>query len=215
MGKHYEQSIIPEELKRNFDVYDRLRDLDIELGTFEDQVRSLQGRNICSAVIHQGGTVYLSGIGLGDMQMNDEPEIVAHGQQAGAKCAEHHVRTLHWTLSCGGEGDLNDVLYTMKGIGMVVSTDVAFNSGPAVTNGYSKVWHDVFGGGIGKYAKEGMDSGGYAGVHARSAIGGFTGRFSLEPEMIVAIPPTLAEEIIRNRGWIYPLIPSAYEKISD
>lgn len=213
MGTHYDNSVIPAGLRRDFDVYDRIETLGIDLGQREEQVRSLKGSNICGAVIHEGGLVYLSGIGIGDMQMSDDPEVVAHGQAAGAQCAEHHVRTLHWTLSCGGEGDLNDVLYTVKALGMVVSTDVAFKSGPAVTNGYTKVWQDVFGGGIGHFAEDGLDAGGYAGVHARSAIGGFTGRFSLEPEMIVAIPPTLAREIIGHRGWVYPLIPSMYEKI--
>ena len=213
MSKHYDESIIPEELRRNFDVYDRIKELGIDLGTREEQVTSLKGRNICGAVIHESGLVYLSGIGIGDMQMSDDPKIVAHGQGAAAKCAEHHIRTLHWTLSCGGEGDLNDVLYTVKAIGMVVSTDVAFKSGPAVTNGFTKVWQDVFGGGVGDYARDGLDEGGYAGVHARSAIGGFTGRFSIEPEMIVAIPPALARDIIVSRGWIYPLIPSAYDRV--
>ena len=213
MSRYYDESIIPEELRRNFEVYDRVKELGIDLGTREEQVTSLKGRNICGAVIHESGFVYLSGIGIGDMQMSDDPEIVAHGQGAAAKCAEHHIRTLHWTLSCGGEGDLNDVLYTVKAIGMVVSTDVAFKSGPAVTNGFTKVWQDVFGGGIGEYARDGLDEGGYAGVHARSAIGGFTGRFSIEPEMIVAIPPALARDIIVSRGWIYPLIPSAYDRV--
>ena len=215
MGTHYDESVIPAELRRNFDVYDRIKQLGIDLGTREEQVGSLKGRNICSAVVHESGFVYLSGVGIGDMQMSDDPEVVAHGQAAGAKCAEHHVRALHWTLSCGGEGDLNDVLYTVKAIGMVVSTDVAFDSAPAVTNGYSKVWQDVFGGGIGHFAEDGLDAGGYAGVHARSAIGGFTGRFSLEPEMIVAIPPALARDIIANRGWIFPLIPSMHDKIAS
>ena len=102
----------------------------------------------------------------------------------------------------------------MKALGMVVSTDVAFKSGPAVTNGYSGRWQDVYGGGTGHYAAGGFDEGGYAGVHARSALGGFTGRFSLEPEIIVAIPPELAKDIIRNRGWIFPLIPAMYKKIN-
>jgi hypothetical protein len=214
MGKYYDECLIPAELRRNYDIYDRIKELGIDLGSRDEQVRSLQGRNICGAVIQEGGTVYLSGVGIGDMQMSDDPEVVAHGQAAGAQCAESHIRTLHWTLSCGGEGDLNDVLYTVKAIGMVVSTDVTFNSGPAVVNGFSKVWQDVFGGGIGHYAQDGLDDGGYAGVHARSAIGGFTGRFSLEPEMIVAIPPAMARDIIRNRGWIFPLIPSMYDKIT-
>ena len=214
MGTFYESSIIPEELRRNYDVYDRLKELGLDLGTFEERVGSLKGRNICGAVFHESGLVYLSGIGLGDYQMSNDPERVEHGQRAGQECADFHIRTLHWAISCGGEGgDLNDVLYTVKALGMVVSTDVDFKSGPTVVNGYSSRWQSVFGGGTGAFAEDGIDAGGYAGVHARSAIGGFDGRFSLEPEIIVAIPPKLAEAIIRNRGWIFPLIPSMHEKV--
>jgi hypothetical protein len=213
VGKHYDESVIPAELRRTFDVYDRVRELGIDLGSFEQHVGSLKGRNICSAVVHQSGLVYLSGAGGGAKPMNDDPERVKEGQRAAQDIADAHVRTLHWTLSCGGEGDLNDVLYTVKALGMVVSTDVEFNSGPAVVNGYTGRWQSVFGGGFGSYARDGEDPGGYAGVHARSAIGGFTGRFSLEPEMIVAIPPSLAEAIIRNRGWIFPLPPAMLEKV--
>ncbi len=213
MGSFYDNSIIPAELRRNFDVYDRISELDIDLGSFADNVGSLKGRNICGAVFHESGLVYLSGVGIGDYQMTDDPERVAHGQQAGQACADHHIRTLHWAISCGGEGDLNDVLYTVKALGMVVSTDVDFNSGPAVVNGYTYRWQSVFGGGTGNYAQDGLDAGGYAGVHARSAIGGFTGRFSLEPEMIVAVPPDLCRAIIANRGWIFPLIPAMHDKV--
>jgi hypothetical protein len=214
MGKFYQASIVPAELRRTYDVYDRLRALGIELGTFEENVRSLKGSNICSAVFHESGLVYLSGIGLGDFQMSDDPERVRHGQQAGQTCADFHLRTLHWALVCGGEGgDLNDVLYTVKVLGMVVSTDVDFRSGPAVVNGYSSRWQSVFGGATGQFAQDGLDPGGYAGVHARSAIGGFTGRFSLEPEIIVAVPPELARAIIANRGWLFPLIPAMYDKV--
>ena len=213
MGKHYDQSVIPQELRRNYDVYDRIKQLGIDLGSFDEHVRSLEGRNIAGAVIHESGLVYLSGVGTGKLPMNDDPERVKHGQEAGEEAANLHIRTLHWALSCGGEGDLNDVLYTVKALGMVVSTDVDFNSGPAVVNGYTKRWQSVFGGGFGEFAENGQDAGGYGGVHTRSAIGGFTGRFSLEPEMIVAIPPTLAQAIIRNRGWVLPLPPSMYEKI--
>jgi hypothetical protein len=177
-------------------------------------VRSLKGHNICSAVFHESGLVYLSGIGLGDHQMSDDPERVAHGQQAGRACADFHIRTLHWAITCGSEGgDLNDLLYTVKVLGMVVSTDVDFRSGPAVVNGYTYRWQSVFGGGAGEFARDGLDTGGYAGVHARSAIGGFTGRFSLEPEIIVALPPELNRAIIANRGWIFPLIPAMYDKV--
>ena len=214
MGKHYDESIIPAELRRDYDVYDRIKELGIDLGTREENVVSLKGKNICGAIVHESGLVYLSGVGKGEMQMSDVPETVAHGYAAAAECAVHHLRVLHWTLSCAGEGDLNDVLYTIKALGMVVSTDVKFNSGPAVTNGYSKVWQDVYGGALGGYASGGEDPSGYAGVHARTAIGGFTGRFSLEPEIIVAIPPSLSREIITNRGWIFPLVHSMLEKVS-
>jgi hypothetical protein len=213
MGKYYDESIIPSELRRNFDVYDRVKQAGINLGSFDEQVRSLEGRNIAGAIVHESGLVYLSGVGTGKLPMNDDPERVKHGQEAGQEAADLHIRTLHWVLSCGGEGDLNDVLYTVKTLGMVVSTDVDFNSGPAVVNGYTKRWQSVFGGGFGDYAQNGQDPGGYAGVHARSAIGGFTGRFSLEPEMIVAIPPALAQAIIRNRGWVFPLPPAMLEKV--
>ena len=214
MGKHYDESIIPAELRRDYDVYDRIKELGIDLGTREENVVSLKGKNICGAIVHESGLVDLSGVGKGEMQMSDVPETVAHGYAAAAECAAHHLRVLHWTLSCAGEGDLNDVLYTIKALGMVVSTDVKFNSGPAVTNGYSKVWQDVYGGALGGHASGGEDPSGYAGVHARTAIGGFTGRFSLEPEIIVAIPPSLSREIITNRGWIFPLVPSMLEKVS-
>ncbi|HET7768907.1 MAG TPA: hypothetical protein VFN74_09015 [Chloroflexota bacterium] len=215
MGKFYDQAAIPDELRRNYDVYDRVKKLGIELGTFEDNVRSLAGRNIAGAVVQESGLVYLSGVGTGKLPMKDDPEVVKHGQEAGREAADHHIRTLHWALSCGGEGDLNDVLYTIKALGMVVSTDVDFNSGPAVVNGYSGRWQSVFGGAIGEFAKDGIDPGGYAGVHARSAIGGFTGRFSQEPEMIVAIPSELARAIIKNRGWIFPLPPAMFDKVKQ
>ena len=213
MGKYYDESIIPAELRRSFDVYDRIKELGIDLGSFADNVGSLKGRNIASAVVQESGLVYLSGAGGGSKPMNDDPERIKEGQQAAQDIADLQLRPLHWTLACGGEGDLNDVLYTVKALGMVVSTDVDFNGGPAVVNGYTGRWQSVFGGGFGSYARDGEDPGGYAGVHARSAIGGFTGRFSLEPEIIVAVPPALAQAIIRNRGWVFPLPPAMVEKV--
>ncbi len=213
MGKFYDESIIPAELRRTFDVYDRIKELGIDLGTFESSVGSLKGRNIASAIVHQSGLVYLSGAGGGAKPMNDDPARVKEGQAAAQAIADAHIRTLHWTLACGGEGDLNDVLYTVKVLGMVVSTDVEFGSGPAVVNGYTGRWQTVFGGGFGSFAKDGIDEGGYAGVHARTAIGGFTGKFSLEPEIIMAVPPALAEASIRNRGWVFPLPPVMLDKV--
>ena len=104
MGKYYDDAIIPDELRRNFDVYDRVTELGIDLGSQDEIVISLAGRNIAGAVFHESGIVYLSGVGMGDMQMSDDPDVVAHGQDAGRQCAEHHIRNLHWALKCGGEG---------------------------------------------------------------------------------------------------------------
>ena len=159
MGKHYDELIIPAELRRTYDVYDRVRELGIDLGSFEAHVGSLKGRNIASAVVHQSGLLYLSGAGGGSKPMNDDPARVKEGQQAAQDIADLHLRTLHWTLSCGGEGDLNDVLYTVKVLGMVVSTDVEFNSGPAVVNGYTARWQSVFGGGFGPSPRTGRTPG--------------------------------------------------------
>ena len=214
MSKYYDEAPIPEEMRRNFDVYDRIRDLGIPLGTFQENVVSLGGANIAGAVIHETGLVYLSGTSGGKYPMNDDEERIKHGQQGAQDAADVLIRRLHWTLSCGGEGDLNDVLYTVKALGMVVSPGGgATSAGPPVTNGFSFRWHSVFGGGRGDFAQDGVDPGGFAGVHARSAIGGFDGRFSIEPEIIVAIPPALAQDIIRNRGWAFPLPPVMLEKV--
>lgn len=214
MGKFYDQSIIPQELRRDFDVYDRIKKLGIPMGSFAEDVKSLAGAGIAGVVFHESGLVYLSGLGLGPGSMYDDPERIKEGQKAGQDITDSMLRRLHWALTCGGEGgDLNDVLYTIKALGMVVSTDVHFNGAPAVVNGFSLRWQSVFGGGMGEFAKNGEDQN-YGGVHARSAIGGFTGRFALEPEIIVAVSPELAKAIIVNRGWVYPLPPAQLKKVS-
>jgi hypothetical protein len=213
LSKFYDNEPMPAELKRKFDVYDRIKKAGISLGTFEEHVGSLKGRNIAGTVFHKSGLVYLSGQGGGQYQMSDDPDKVKHGQQAASDIADAMIARLHWAITCGKEGgDLNDVLYTVKALGMVVSTDVDFKSGPSVVNGFSGRWQTVFGGAYGANAQDGLDAS-YSGVHARSAIGGFTGRFSLEPEIIVCIPAALAEAIIMNRGWVMPLPPAMYDKV--
>lgn len=215
MGRFYDEVNIPAELRRNYDVYERIKELGIDLGTFEENVTSLAGRNIASVVFTECGLVYLSGIGTGKLPMIEDERIIQHGQEAGREAADFHIRVLHWALVCGKEGgDLNDVLYTVKALGMVVFPGGgAFGWAPAVVNGYSARWQSVFGGGIGDYAVNGVDPGGFSGVHARSALGGFDGKFSQEPEIIVAIPPKLAQAIIANRGWLFPLPPAMLEKV--
>ncbi|MCS7225097.1 MAG: hypothetical protein NZ959_11190 [Armatimonadetes bacterium] len=215
MGRFYDQANIPAELRRNYDVYERIRQLGINLGTFEDNVGSLRGANIASVCFTEAGLVYLSGIGTGQLPMIEEESIIRHGQEAGREAADFHIRTLHWALVCGKEGgDLNDVLYTVKALGMVVSPGGGtFGRAPQVVNGYSARWQSVFGGPIGEFAVDGIDPGGFSGVHARSALGGFDGRFSQEPEIIVAIPQALAQAIIAHRGWLFPLPPAMLEKV--
>ena len=214
MSKFYDEALLPDELRRNFDVYDRIRELGISMGSFSEDVVSLEGAGIAAAVVHESGLVYLSGTSAGTYPMNDDSERIDHGVQAAQDTADRLIRRLHWTLSCGGEGDLNDVLYTVKALGMVVSPGGgASGAAPAVTNGFSFRWHSVFGGPRSAYAKDGIDPGGFAGIHARSAMGGFDGKFSIEPEIIVAVPSALTREIITNRGWVFPLPPVMLDKV--
>jgi len=215
VGRHYDEAAIPDELRRNFNVYDRIGELGLSLGSFENEVTSLAGAGIAGVVLHEGGLVYLSGTGGGTYPINDDPDRIEHGKAGARDAADVLIRRLHWALSCGGEGDLNDVLYTVKALGMVVTPGGgATSAGPPVTNGFSFRWHSVFGGPSGDYAVNGIDPGGFAGIHARSAIGGFDGRFSIEPEIIVAVPASLAREIIANRGWVFPLPPVMLEKVT-
>ena len=214
MSKFYDEALMPDELRRNYDVYDRIREIGIPLGSFSEDVVSLEGAGIAGAVVHESGLVYLSGTTAGTYPMNDDEDRIAHGFQAAQEAADILIRRLHWTLGCGGEGDLNDVLYTVKALGMVVSPGGgASSAAPLVTNGFSFRWHSVFGGPRSSYADGGVDAGGFAGIHARSAMGGFDGRFSIEPEIIVAVPPALAQQIIMNRGWVFPLPPVMLDKV--
>ena len=214
MSKFYDEALLPDELRREFDVYDRIREIGIPIGSFSEDVVSLEGAGIAGAVVHESGLVYLSGTTAGTYPMNDDEERIAHGFEAAQEAADVLIRRLHWALSCGGEGDLNDVLYTVKALGMVVSPGGgASGAAPFVTNGFSFRWHSVFGGPQSDYAEDGVDQGGFAGIHARSAMGGFDGKFSIEPEIIVAVPAALAHQIIMNRGWVFPLPPVMLDKV--
>ena len=214
MSKFYDEALLPDELRRNFDVYDRIRELGIPLGSFSEDMVSLEGAGIAGAVVHESGLVYLSGTSAGTYPMNDDEDRIEHGFQAAQDTADILIRRLHWALSCGGEGDLNDVLYTVKALGMVVSPGGgASGAAPSVTNGFSFRWHSVFGGPRSDYAEDGVDQGGFAGIHARSAMGGFDGKFSIEPEIIVAVPAALTRQIIMNRGWVFPLPPVMLDKV--
>ncbi len=128
--------------------------------------------------------------------------------------ADALIRRLHWALSCGGEGDLNDVLYTVKARGLTVTPGGGTsNLGARIANGSTARWHTVFGGGLSEYAVDGVDPIGFSGFHARTAIGGHDGLFSIVTDMIVAIPPALARDIIIFRGWFFPLPPVFCDKV--
>ena len=94
MSKFYDNSIVPNEIKRNYDVYDRINELGIDLGTYDDNVNDITsgGLPIATVLFHQSGLVYLSGEGGGEKQMNDDPERVKHGQEAAQKIADNMVR---------------------------------------------------------------------------------------------------------------------------
>lgn len=204
----------PPELARGFNVYERIESAGLDLGSFDENVVTLSNAKIAGAVIHSSGLVYLSGTSAGSLPMNNDPERIQHGVAGAQTAADTLIRRLHWVLNCGGEGDLNDVLYTIKVLGMVVSPGGGVsNSAPVVTNGFSFRWHSIFGGPQSDQAAEGVDPGGFSGIHARSAIGGFDGSFSIEAEIIVAIPPELASAIIENRGWLFPLPPAMLSKV--
>ncbi len=72
---------------------------------------------------------------------------------------------------------------------------------PEVVFGYSKVFHNVFGGPLSQWAENGRDQS-LSGWLTCSAVGGFDlpGEARIEPEMIVQIDPELALKIIRERG---------------
>ena len=67
MSIFYDNSIVPNELKRNFDVYDRIKELNIDLGTYQENVNDITsgGLPIATVLFHQSGIVYLSGEGGG------------------------------------------------------------------------------------------------------------------------------------------------------
>ncbi|MCZ6635935.1 MAG: hypothetical protein O7G87_21265 [bacterium] len=186
--------------KRNFDVYDRLKDLAVDLGNKEDAISEPKGRRICSVTFTPSGLVFTSGTGGGTGALTNDDGDVERGYEAGREAGVKHVVSLHWALD--GFGTLNDVWYCVKCIGMVNSAGGgAFSKSPRVVDGYTEVFHDVFGGPMSRFAEDGMDSS-LSGWHTRSAVAGFDlpGHCSIEPEMIIQIDPELAVRIIRERG---------------
>ncbi len=186
--------------KRDFDVYDRLKALKIDLGKQEDTIQAPKGRRICSVTFTPSGLVFSSGVGGGTGSLTNDDQDVEVGYQAGREAGIKHVLSLHWALH--PFGTLNDVWYCVKCLGMVNSHGGgSFTKSPRVIDGYTKVFHDVFGGPLSQWAENGLDNS-LSGWHARSAVAGFDlpGNCRVEPEMILQIDPDLAIQIIRERG---------------
>ena len=185
---------------RPFDVYDRLEEMGIELGKKEEVIPPPRGRRICMLTFTPAGLVFTSGTGGGAGSVTNDDADVEAGYIAGREAGIKHLRILHWGLE--PFGTLNDVWYCVKCIGMVNSAGGgAFSKSPRVVDGYTKVFHDVFGGPLSQWAENGMDAS-LSGWHARSAVAGFDlpGHCRIEPEMIIQIDPELALRIIRERG---------------
>ncbi len=186
--------------KRNFDVYDRISRLGIDLGQKEDSLPPLGVQNLAQATFTPSGLVFLSGTTAGMGAVTDEEAEVEKGAAAAREAGIAHIRVLHWGLH--PLGTLNDVWYCVKGLGMVNSAGGGvLTLSHLVVNGYSKVFHDVFGGPLSQFAEDGRDQS-LSGWHARSAVGGFDlpAGVRAEPEMIVQIDPELALKIIRENG---------------
>lgn len=186
--------------KRQFDVYDRLAKLGIDLGKKEETISPPKGRRICMATFTPSGLVFTSGTGGGTGPVTNADADVEAGYAAGREAGIKHLRVLHWALH--PFGTLNDIWYCVKCIGMVNSHGGgAFVKSPRVVDGYTKVFHDAFGGPLSDWAQDGMDQS-LSGWHTRSAVAGFDlpGNCRIEPEMIVQIDPELALRIIRERG---------------
>lgn len=186
--------------KRDFDVYDRLRELGVDLGQKEEVVPPPGLQRIAQVTFTVSGLAFLSGTIGGSGAVTNEDAVVQSGTAAGREAGLQHVRCLHWGLH--PQGTLNDLWYCVKCLGMVNSAGGGtLTRSPEVIDGYSKVFHDVFGGPLSQWAENGQDQS-LSGWHTRSAVGGFDlpGESRVEPEMIVQIDPDLALRIISERG---------------
>ena len=174
--------------------------LGIDLGKKEDTLPPPGAQNLAQATFTPSGLVFLSGTTAGMGAVTDDDAEIEKGIEAGREAGIQHIRCLHWGLH--PLGSLNDVWYCVKGFGMVNSAGGGvLTLSHLVVNGYSKVFHDVFGGPLSQFAEDGRDQS-LSGWHSRSAVGGFDlpAGVRAEPEMIVQIDPDLALKIIREHG---------------
>ena len=93
--------------KRNFDVYDRISRLGIDLGQKEDTLPPPGAENLAQATFTPSGLVFLSGTTAGMGAVTDEDAEIEKGAAAGREASIAHIRVLHWGLH--PLGTLNDV----------------------------------------------------------------------------------------------------------
>jgi len=132
------------------DIYERLRDLDIEL----PQAAKVMGLYVPVKIA--GNMAYVSGQGpLVDGKLTCTGKVgkdisAEQAQAAARQIALNTLAALHEYV-----GDLNKIKSVVKVLGFVASAE-GFNEQPAVINAFSQVFVDVFG---------------ESGRHARSAVG--------------------------------------------
>ena len=120
----------------------------------EDSLPPPGAENLAQATFTPSGLVFLSGTTAGMGAVTDEDADIEKGIEAGREAGIQHIRVLHWGLH--PLGTLNDVWYCVKGFGMVNSAGGGvLTLSHLVVNGYSKVFHDVFGGPLSQFAEDG------------------------------------------------------------
>ena len=75
--------------KRDFDVYDRIKELGIDLGRKEEVISPSKGRRICSLTFTPSGLVFTSGVGSGIGAVTNDDKDVEKGFQAGREGRDH------------------------------------------------------------------------------------------------------------------------------
>ena len=100
MSTYYDEAIIPDELRRNFNVYDRIEKIGLALGTFDENVVSLADARIAGVVIQESGLVYLSGSPGGSEPMSDDEARIQHGYEGAQQAADVLIRRLLRPPTC-------------------------------------------------------------------------------------------------------------------
>ena len=95
--------------KRDFDVYDRIEKLGIDLGKKEEVLPPSTGARLCRLTFTPSGLVFTSGAAIGKGAVTDDDTSISEAKAAGREAGIGHLRALHWALE--PLGNLNDVWY--------------------------------------------------------------------------------------------------------